>query len=80
MKRFRRFLFVAFLFLLLPIFAFSSEEAEEGRMDSRGEAVAIEVSALKNLPEIMARVADKKIIYVGETHNQFSNHIMQLEI
>lgn len=80
MKRFRRFLFVAFLFLLLPIFAFSSEEAEEGRMDSRGEAVAIEVSALKNLPEIMARVADKKIIYVGETHNQFSNHVMQLEI
>ncbi|MGZ3537784.1 MAG: ChaN family lipoprotein, partial [Thermodesulfobacteriota bacterium] len=80
MKSFCRFLFVAFLFLWLPIFAFSSEEAEEGRMDSREEALAVEVSTLKTLPEIMARVADKKIIYVGETHNQFSNHIMQLEI
>ncbi|MGZ3515481.1 MAG: ChaN family lipoprotein, partial [Thermodesulfobacteriota bacterium] len=49
-------------------------------MDSREEALAVEVSTLKTLLEIVARVADKKIIYVGETHNQFSNHVIQLEI
>jgi uncharacterized iron-regulated protein len=28
----------------------------------------------------MERVTDRKIIYVGERHDQFSNHMMQLEI
>ena len=46
----------------------------------RKQAVAVETSTLKPLPEIMAHVADKKIIYVGETHDQFSNHVMELEI
>lgn len=44
------------------------------------EAVAVEAPTLKTLPEIMARVADKKIIYVGETHDLFSNHVMELEV
>jgi aminopeptidase N len=44
------------------------------------EAVAIEISALKTLPDIMDRVAGKKIIYVGETHDLFPDHVMELEI
>jgi aminopeptidase N len=44
------------------------------------EAVAVEVSTLKTLPEMMAHVADRKIIYVGETHDQYSNHVMELEV
>jgi aminopeptidase N len=44
------------------------------------EPVAAEVSTLQTLPSVMDRVADKKIVYVGETHNQFSHHVMELEV
>ena len=44
------------------------------------ETVAVEISTLKSLPDIMPRVADKKIVYIGENHGQFSNHVMELEL
>jgi aminopeptidase N len=44
------------------------------------QPVAIDVSALKNFSDMMERVVGKKIIYVGETHDQFSHHAMQLEM
>ena len=44
------------------------------------QPVAIDVSALKSLSDVIEHVASKKIIYVGETHDQFSHHAMQLEI
>jgi len=42
--------------------------------------VVVEISTLKTLPEVMDRVASRKIVYVGESHNQFSHHVMQLEV
>jgi aminopeptidase N len=44
------------------------------------ETMAVEISTLKTLPEIMEHVVSKKIIYVGENHDQFSNHVMELEV
>jgi aminopeptidase N len=44
------------------------------------EAVAVEISDLKTLPGVLDRVAGKKIIYVGETHDQFSHHLVELEV
>jgi uncharacterized iron-regulated protein len=44
------------------------------------EAIAVDISTLKTFAGVMERVSDKKIIYAGETHDQFSNHVMQLEI
>jgi aminopeptidase N len=44
------------------------------------EARAVEIPMLKTLPEVMERVAPKKILYVGETHEQFSHHLMELEV
>jgi uncharacterized iron-regulated protein len=44
------------------------------------QTIAIELSTLKNLSEVMARVGSKEIVYVGETHDQFSHHLMELEI
>jgi len=35
---------------------------------------------LKSLPDVIRQVADKKIIYVGETHDRYSHHLLQLEI
>jgi aminopeptidase N len=56
---------------------------ESGRGIAKGlyqEATAVDLSVLKTLEGVMDRVADKKIIYVGETHDQFSHHVMELEI
>jgi len=44
------------------------------------ETMAVEISTLKTLPEMMEHVFGKKIIYVGETHDQFSNHLIELEV
>ncbi len=42
--------------------------------------VAVEISTLKIFADVMERVAGKKIIYVGESHDQFSHHVMELEV
>jgi len=44
------------------------------------KAVAVEISTLKTLPDVVAHGAGKKIIYVGETHYLFPDHVMELDI
>ncbi len=44
------------------------------------ETMAVEISTLKTLPEMMENVVGKKIVYVGENHVQFSNHVVELEV
>ncbi len=44
------------------------------------QATAVDISTLKPLPYVIERVADKRIVYVGETHDQFSHHTVELEI
>ena len=57
------------------------DESARGMGASLSEEVeALDVSALKNLPYVVDRVAGKRIIYVGETHDQFSHHAVELEI
>ncbi len=87
-----RFLFI--IFLLLPAVEAvpqhthrTIEDRLEVAFDAHAskpelfeETMAVEISTLKTLREIMERVVSKKIIYVGENHNQFSNHVMELEV
>ena len=42
--------------------------------------VAVEISSLTTLADVMEHVAGRKIIYVGENHDQFSHHMVQLEV
>ena len=44
------------------------------------ETAAVNVAGLKTLPDVIQRVANKKIIYVGEAHDRFSHHVTELEI
>ena len=56
-------------------------ETEQGIvMELREEAMAIDVSALKTLSNVIAGVSGKKIVYVGEYHDQFAHHNVQLQI
>jgi len=48
--------------------------------DLAKEPIAVDPAKVKSLPEVIDHVASKKIIYVGETHNRFSHHVVQLEI
>lgn len=43
-------------------------------------AAAIDVSAVKRLPDVIKAVSDKKIVYVGESHDRFSHHNVQLQV
>ncbi len=44
------------------------------------DAAAIDLSTLKKLSGVVKSLAGKKIIYVGEEHDKFSHHQVQLEI
>ena len=56
-------------------------EAEQGIVtELREEAMAIDVSALRTLSNVIAGVSGKKIVYVGEYHDQFAHHNVQLQI
>lgn len=43
-------------------------------------AAAIDISSIKRLSDIIKNVADKKIVYVGEVHDVFAHHAVQLDI
>ena len=49
-------------------------------MDLREEATAIDVSALKTLSNVIEGVSGKKIVYVGEYHDRFAHHNVELQI
>jgi uncharacterized iron-regulated protein len=44
------------------------------------EAVAVDIPVFKTLAAVTEHVADDKVVYVGEAHDQFSHHVMELEI
>ncbi len=44
------------------------------------EPEALDLSALSRLGNVIDSVSDKKIIYIGEVHDDFSHHAVQLDI
>ncbi len=49
-------------------------------VEHKDQTVAILVSAVTSPPEVLARVSGKRIVYVGEYHDRFPNHAVQLEV
>lgn len=61
--------------------------AKETEVTERGmvmalseEASAIEISSVKTLSDVIKGVLNKKIIYVGEVHDVFAHHAVQLDV
>lgn len=50
------------------------------RVVSRIDPPAVELSTLSKLSTVVDKLAQKKIVYVGEEHDKFSHHQVQLEI
>jgi len=49
-------------------------------MDLQEDAPAVDISTIKKLSEIIDSVGDKKIVYVGEAHDLFAHHAVQLDV
>jgi aminopeptidase N len=58
-----------------------AEGVERGTsMEHKDQPVAVDVSTVMSLPGVLARVSGRKIVYVGEFHDRFSNHAVELEV
>jgi len=58
-----------------------TEESEEGiALELREETGAIDLSALTTLSRVIEGLSWKKIVYVGEYHDRFAHHNVQLQI
>jgi uncharacterized iron-regulated protein len=57
------------------------EESERGIQQTiKEDPPALEVSSLKKLSDVVKSLASKKIVYVGEQHDNFAHHQVQLKI
>ena len=57
------------------------EESQKGiEMKIDDEAAVIDVSVLKTLSDVINGVSDKKIVYIGEVHDVFAHHAVQLDV
>ena len=49
-------------------------------MELRAEAAAIDVSALKTMTEVIEKASGKRVVFVGEYHDRFAHHNVQLQV
>jgi uncharacterized iron-regulated protein len=57
------------------------DDSQRGmKMELREQAAAIDLSTIKTLSDVIEGAAGKRIVYVGEYHDRFSHHNVELEI
>ena len=57
------------------------EKSERGvKMELNGQAMAVDISSIRTVAEIIESISNKKIIYVGESHDNFAHHNIQLQV
>jgi aminopeptidase N len=49
-------------------------------MELREEAAAVRISELRSLSSVIEDVSEKRIVYVGEYHDRFAHHDVELQI
>jgi len=58
-----------------------TEQSQRGILRETGPpATGIASRSILNLSDIISRVSDRKIVYVGERHDRYGDHIVQLEV
>jgi aminopeptidase N len=58
-----------------------TDESERGiRMYLREEPTALDVSALTSITKVIEGAAGRKIVYVGEYHDRFAHHAVELQV
>ena len=57
------------------------EDTKRGMvMDLEHEATAIELASVRTLSDVVNGIRDRRIVYVGEVHDVFAHHAVQLDI
>lgn len=78
--------FTFFLLIFFPSLlkkkyeSFASSYEEVMEVNPKRPILGIEVSKALRLENIIEDIADKKIIYIGEQHDRYEHHLIQLEI
>lgn len=49
-------------------------------VELKAETPVVDISTLKGIADVIGSVSDKKIVYVGEVHDVFAHHAVQLDI
>ncbi len=52
----------------------------EAKMELKGPTAVIDLSTLKTLADMIEGASDKKIVYIGESHDQYAHHLVELEV
>jgi aminopeptidase N len=52
----------------------------EAKMELKRPTEVIDLSTLKTLPDAIEGASGKKIVYVGEYHDQYAHHLVELEV
>ncbi len=56
------------------------DDSQRGiEVEHRAQAAAVDASAVRTLPDVIGKAAGKKIIYIGEYHDKFAHHHVELE-
>ena len=77
----RHTLIASILLFAALVFATVAASAERGmRKSLQEDPPAVDLSTLKTLAAVVEKLAQKKIVYVGEEHDKFSHHQVQLEV
>src|SRR5206468_12576555 len=77
----RHTLIASVLLFAALVFATVAASAERGmRKSLQEDPPAVDLSTLKTLAAVVEKLAQKKIVYVGEEHDKFSHHRVQLEV
>ena len=62
------------------VFARTDESSKGVKMDLREEPIAIDISQLKALPDAIRTAETKRIVYVGEYHDKYEHHAVELQV
>lgn len=81
--------FLVFILVFIPAMAQAGERPSKD-LEGTGsgmnaehkdqQTIAVDVSTVMSMPEVVSRISGKRIVYVGEYHDRFSNHTVQLEV
>ena len=55
-------------------------EAVAGERTAAATPIVVEPAKSATLPELMATLRDERLVYVGETHTAYGDHLLQLDV
>ena len=68
------------LIVALNVSAILAASSREVQQNSKDNPLAVDLSTLKTLAAVVEKLTSKQIVYVGEEHDKFSHHQVELEV